>query len=137
MFNPEDFEDLRILLSCTSDERNYGDDISSFEIDNSYGNRQAFSDSLMSDNAEISLTMLTVDYDVDDEWFVTTFSTIDETKRIRERDGDYSPLPVLTNRLENRPETTSHKVRFIMTVMSFREFLAVTTTNWTLLIQKH
>lgn len=111
LWTPEQLPDLRVLLTHTFDDRSFGDDFSQFNTPDPYGDRLSFTNDPIEDDAEFNITVLDVQYDINDYWSVTSLSTLDKSERDRFRDGDLGPEPMLTNGLLNKPETFTSELR--------------------------
>ena len=94
LIEPESIEGLKVLLSHTYDNREYGDNISNFEPTVSFDDRTTFSDIEFADESEINLSFANISYEISDELTVSSITTYDKTKRFRFRDGDYSAASV-------------------------------------------
>lgn len=110
LYEPEGIEDLRILLSHTYDERNTGEDISFFGP-GTWENREVLHNLPIVDNGKINLSLLNVQYGINENLDLTYVTTLDRSDRHRRRDGDYTAQDLLSNGLDDKPETITQELR--------------------------
>lgn len=92
LVEPQSIPDLTILLSHTYDERHTGNNYRSLDVADPYNNAQVFGNRSTIDDLDLDISVLTVDYDVNDTFSFTSISGYNVATRERAGDSDLTPV---------------------------------------------
>ena len=88
LIEPNAIPDLKINLSYTHDDRQFGETISLFTIDDANDNRQIPSNRPYRDDTIYDLGVAKIDYDINDQFSISSITTFSELDRDRGGDTD-------------------------------------------------
>ncbi|MEQ3746111.1 MAG: TonB-dependent receptor [Henriciella sp.] len=92
LIEPNAIPDLKIGLSYTHDDRKFGETIALFTVDNANDNRQIPSNRPYRDDTVYDLGVAKIDYEINDQFSISSITTLSELDRDRGGDTDRSAL---------------------------------------------
>ncbi|MEM7083162.1 MAG: TonB-dependent receptor [Pseudomonadota bacterium] len=112
LWEPSQIDDLRVLLSYTYDDREFGDSLFSLEVPDAREQRLMFANRDTRDEVELSIGVLTIDYDFSERFSLTSITAVNDTARIFEGDGDRTAVDTEFSVSDSDTTTTTQELRF-------------------------
>ncbi|MEM9054038.1 MAG: TonB-dependent receptor, partial [Pseudomonadota bacterium] len=112
LIEPEAVPGLEVLLSYTHDQRTSGEVFNSLAVDDPEDERVGFSNDPIIYDTEINMASATVDYEINDQWSLTSITGWNNVDYSFVFDDDRSAEPFSARRFKNIVETWTQEVRF-------------------------
>ncbi|MEM7077127.1 MAG: TonB-dependent receptor [Pseudomonadota bacterium] len=119
LIEPEAIPGLSVNLSHTIDDRLFGMRESFFEAPSSWDDRIILSNRPTTDEAETKISVLDLNYEINDVFDVTWISTLQDSDRARQRDLDFDPTDVQFGSFVSQTDTTTHELRLGINMDNF------------------